>query len=499
VIVATIDDDYAPVRELLAEPLATASELKIRQAVEETVKAVEVVARCAGRRRQGARRRARDSRAANEDTDALRDRVVQRRSGFRWMVVVGVLVAIALLFKPVQWLFNELTSAFDSTEIAIELPSPPPPSTIGPPAEIRGAPATTGHQRPGRVPGTVLGSTEPHQTGGNVPSDNEQNNRLENIRQAVSQLSIEIQELRSIIENQKKQTPNETSSDWPLWKILAFVTLGMGILVSLVLFGSRALLGRIYDSSQTDEPELSPTVPQGQSQVNTRQIDETTRELSRLITSLREVEGQLRGLIESLKQSGHETISIFKTVRDAASSNREARTNQQEVISNSNVALQGTFEDRYKSSQIPIDPQIELSNRSAEILADFAGVASSDQRTSTFVKKWAPKSVVMLNFDQRVRESGFSPVLKIHSDPVGVGSDHFWFVQLRSSKHGYILPSKRSLQHRAAWQGEGGPKFFRMIFEITHADKFDVRRPAHAVLEEQQVRITQQGLIELPS
>jgi hypothetical protein len=48
VIVATIEDDYAPVRELLAEPMATASELKVRQAVEETVQAVEAAARRAG-------------------------------------------------------------------------------------------------------------------------------------------------------------------------------------------------------------------------------------------------------------------------------------------------------------------------------------------------------------------------------------------------------------------------------------------------------------------
>jgi hypothetical protein len=43
-IVATIDNDYAPVRELMAEPMATASELKLRDAIKETVQVVQMIA-----------------------------------------------------------------------------------------------------------------------------------------------------------------------------------------------------------------------------------------------------------------------------------------------------------------------------------------------------------------------------------------------------------------------------------------------------------------------
>ena len=42
-IVATIKDDYAPIRELMADLLAAASELKIRKQILDTIQAVRVV------------------------------------------------------------------------------------------------------------------------------------------------------------------------------------------------------------------------------------------------------------------------------------------------------------------------------------------------------------------------------------------------------------------------------------------------------------------------
>jgi Toprim domain/Winged helix-turn-helix DNA-binding len=54
-IIATIEDDYAAVRELMADLLATASELKVRQAVAETVRAVEMAAKRADQDDEGAK------------------------------------------------------------------------------------------------------------------------------------------------------------------------------------------------------------------------------------------------------------------------------------------------------------------------------------------------------------------------------------------------------------------------------------------------------------
>jgi winged helix-turn-helix DNA-binding protein len=54
-IIATIEDDYGAVRELMADLLATASELKLRQAVAETVRAVEMVAKRADQDDEGAK------------------------------------------------------------------------------------------------------------------------------------------------------------------------------------------------------------------------------------------------------------------------------------------------------------------------------------------------------------------------------------------------------------------------------------------------------------
>jgi hypothetical protein len=123
--------------------------------------------------------------------------------------------------------------------------------------------------------------------------------------------------------------------------------------------------------------------------------------------------------------------------------------------------------------------------------------AANDGASPTFQERWRPQSVVMANFEQRVRESGFTPQLFVRSASIGSNDEHFWFIPFASSQ-GYILPAKRLLQHRAALRGDGAAKLFRMIFEVIPAESFSVERPAHGQLDGSNVRVLQQGAIRLP-
>jgi hypothetical protein len=140
---------------------------------------------------------------------------------------------------------------------------------------------------------------------------------------------------------------------------------------------------------------------------------------------------------------------------------------------------------------------VNFDDQAAAILSDFNKIGTNDGGTRAFQEHWHPQSVVMANFDQRVRESGFSPELLVRSVPIGGNDEHFWFVPLAASQ-GYILPARRLLQHLYALRGEGAAKLFRMVFEIIPADSFRVERPAHAKIDGQRVQVLQQGTIRLP-
>jgi hypothetical protein len=85
--------------------------------------------------------------------------------------------------------------------------------------------------------------------------------------------------------------------------------------------------------------------------------------------------------------------------------------------------------------------------------------AANDGASPTFQERWRPPSVVMANFEQRVRESGFTLQLFVRSVSIGSNDEHFWFIPFASSQ-GYILPAKRLLQHRAALRGDGRQNCF---------------------------------------
>jgi hypothetical protein len=142
-------------------------------------------------------------------------------------------------------------------------------------------------------------------------------------------------------------------------------------------------------------------------------------------------------------------------------------------------------------------PRVQLDALAGNILRDFHQMATDDTKTREFLNRWHPQSVIMANFEQRVRESGFSPELVVRNSPIGSNDEHFWFVQLASSHVGYILPARRLLMHRSALRGEGAAKLFRLIFEIVPSESFSVERPAYAELEGERVRIIQAGAIAL--
>ena len=146
-------------------------------------------------------------------------------------------------------------------------------------------------------------------------------------------------------------------------------------------------------------------------------------------------------------------------------------------------------------SRSPAPPKFE--DQAAAVLADFNEMAANDGTSPAFQQRWRPQSVVMANFEQRVRESGFTPQLFVRSASIGNNDEHFWFIPFASSQ-GYILPAKRLLQHRSALRGDGAAKLFRMIFEIIPAESFSVERPAHGQLDGSNVRVLQQGAIRLP-
>jgi hypothetical protein len=132
------------------------------------------------------------------------------------------------------------------------------------------------------------------------------------------------------------------------------------------------------------------------------------------------------------------------------------------------------------------------------VLDDFDRMVVRGAEQDSFLQKWQPQSVAMVNFDQRVRESGFEPELKVSSQVVGKGEEHFWFVRSGSSQQGIVLPAGRLLLHRAALRGDSAVKLFRMIFEIVPSEHLMLKRAAHAELIGDRVLIREEGLIGLP-
>jgi hypothetical protein len=140
----------------------------------------------------------------------------------------------------------------------------------------------------------------------------------------------------------------------------------------------------------------------------------------------------------------------------------------------------------------------QLDSNAPNVVRDFQQMVVDDSRTGAFLERWHPQSVIMVNFEQRVKESGLFPELIVKNSPSASNDEHFWFIPLASSQVGYILPARRLLLHRSALRGEGAAKLFRLVFEIIPSESFNVEQPAYAAVEEERVRITQEGAIRLP-
>jgi hypothetical protein len=135
------------------------------------------------------------------------------------------------------------------------------------------------------------------------------------------------------------------------------------------------------------------------------------------------------------------------------------------------------------------------------VLRDFNLMATdpSNSAIEAFVKRWAPKEVTMINFDQRLAESAHRPDLRL-SD--GKSSDvHFWFFAPGSSwatADGYLLPAKSLFRYQSALGEDATVKVMRTIFDIVRADSFKVERPAQAKTSGSVVTVHTSGSLALP-
>jgi hypothetical protein len=112
-----------------------------------------------------------------------------------------------------------------------------------------------------------------------------------------------------------------------------------------------------------------------------------------------------------------------------------------------------------------------------------------------FTKKWRPRPVVLANYDQRVRQSGYTPDLVLDDNN---HAEHFWYIGHPSTPIGYILPSDHLVGQIAALHRESRASLFRSIFEIVPSDEIYVQHAAHTRLDGMRVLVTQVGSIALP-
>jgi hypothetical protein len=147
------------------------------------------------------------------------------------------------------------------------------------------------------------------------------------------------------------------------------------------------------------------------------------------------------------------------------------------------------------------DEPLPASNDWGDVLRDF-NLMAGDPTNSTieaFVKKWAPKEVTMINFDQRVAESAHRPELRM-SDGKG-GDVHFWFFGPNSSwtsAEGYLLPAKSLFRYQSALGEDATVKVMRTIFDVVRADSFKIERAAQARTSGSTVTVHIPGTLALP-
>lgn len=329
------------------------------------------------------------------------------------------------------------------------------------------------------------------------------------IPQKLHDAEAAIEPMQQILPNPGPATP-PTQSEWPRWEFWMLAILNIAALSILVVLamrapprerGSNRAQMRPYPHAPERTNPVELLLPKLQEQ--SRRTEEVVQTLGQLRTTLLRLATDFENLPaliakelphSRLREAPAEPVSVLRKPISTA----EHVPSPRDVPVSSQLRAVGNGSP--PSSKIPRGPVPgpQLDAHAASILSDFRQIVSDDSNTRSFLDRWHPQSVVMANFEQRVRESGISPELVVRNSPIGSADEHFWFVSPTSSQFGYILPARRLLLHRSALRGEGASKLFRQIFEMNSSDTFNVEQPAFAALEGERVRIIQQGAIALP-
>jgi hypothetical protein len=272
---------------------------------------------------------------------------------------------------------------------------------------------------------------------------------------------------------------------WPYW-VLAFAAMAALSLVSLragTWYGRRAMAG---GPSERDAGGNYSEALMRTFRDQSLAFNNATRRLGEISAGLQDLRSEIWRAAASRSEPPRPDPATAQ--RTAAPQSAPAR----EPARPPQAAEERPDRDRGRGQPQP-DARVEIDR----LLREFNAMADDDSKARTFVEHWRPQSVVMTNFDQRVRESAYAPDLRVRDGQIGAADDHFWFIPLQTQWSGYLLPARSWLLHRSALRGEGA-KLFRSIFDVEPRDSFTLQRPAHADLEGDRVQVRTAGLVGLP-
>jgi hypothetical protein len=332
----------------------------------------------------------------------------------------------------------------------------------------------------------------PPVTGSEPGADDDINSKLAAIEKKLSAVAAIEKKLNDLAEGidairqtraAQRGAPAPTPSAWPRLELWVLSALGLATFsaVVAVLISIRSRQREGDETGTRAGSQLRATAPTNAAELLLSKFKDQSDRADQVERTLARLQATVQGLVAEIKKlpAGISSGSAAPVERAPAAFEPPSRTGDVSP----------------PPGRSPPPPTFD--DRAAAVLVDFNEMAANDSGTRAFQDRWHPQSVVMANFDQRVRESGFTPELFVRNLPVGGNDEHFWFIPLAPSQ-GYILPARRLLQHRSALRGEGAAKLFRMIFEIVPAEGFSVERPAHGRLDGSQLRVLQQGTIRLP-
>ena len=133
-----------------------------------------------------------------------------------------------------------------------------------------------------------------------------------------------------------------------------------------------------------------------------------------------------------------------------------------------------------------------------KLIDDFNRLVVEGSGIDRFVNEWRPHPVDMVNFEERLKESGYVPQLKLNHQPLG-RRELFWFVPLQSSYQGVVVPSAYLVKQDNLWPGDGASKVLSKIFQFHRSNNFHLERTAHAeVGVGERLSIREEGVLYLP-